>query len=89
MDDQGRMPPQTRLGPVALAVSRLAPMLEFYRAALGMALLRRGNGEVELGAQARFFALGGYHHHVGVNTWAGKELPPRAADQLGLLYYSF
>jgi catechol 2,3-dioxygenase len=39
--------------------------------------------------QAKFFATGGYHHHIGSNIWMGRNISAMAENDLGLAYYSF
>src|SRR6267142_687662 len=66
--------PRTRIGHVHLTVSDLDRALAFYRDVLGF--------EVKscYGRDAVFLSAGGYHHHIGLNTWAGRgrRRPPRA-----------
>lgn len=64
--------PQTRIGHVHLKVADLERALAFYCGVLGFALTQR------YGAQAAFVSAGGYHHHIGLNTWesAGGSPPP-------------
>ena len=64
--------PQTRIGHVHLRVADLERALAFYCGVLGFALMQR------FGAQAAFVSAGGYHHHIGLNTWesAGGSPPP-------------
>ncbi|MFD6318897.1 VOC family protein [Methylorubrum thiocyanatum] len=66
------IPPQTRIGHVHLKVADLERALAFYCGVLGFALTQR------YGAQAAFVSAGGYHHHIGLNTWesAGGSPPP-------------
>ncbi|HEY9083482.1 MAG TPA: VOC family protein, partial [Vicingaceae bacterium] len=58
-----KIPAQTRIGHVHLKVADLNRSLEFYRDLLGF--------EVTMlyGSQAAFISAGGYHHHIGLNTW--------------------
>lgn len=72
------MPAGTRLGHVHLHVADLDAALAFYRDVLGFELQQM------YGAQAAFVAAGGYHHHVGLNTWRGVGAPPPPADSIGL-----
>jgi catechol 2,3-dioxygenase len=67
-----RLPAGTTMGHVHLRVSDVPAAVAFYRDALGFALM------AQLGGQAAFLAAGGYHHHVGLNTWesAGAGPPP-------------
>ncbi|HND62663.1 MAG TPA: VOC family protein [Opitutaceae bacterium] len=62
-----------RIGHVHLKVSDLDRALRFYRDVLGFSLMQR------FGSQAAFLSAGGYHHHLGLNTWesAGARPPPR------------
>ena len=61
-----------RIGHVHLKVADLDRALAFYCGVLGFALQQR------LGTQAAFISAGGYHHHIGLNTWesAGGSPPP-------------
>jgi catechol 2,3-dioxygenase len=77
------LPKGTVMGHLHLQVDGLESASGFFQRALGM------DWVMDLGAQARFFAVGGYHHHIGVNTWAGEGIPPRAPQQPGLLGYTF
>src|SRR2546426_503561 len=58
--------PRTRIGHVHLTVSDLDRALTFYRDVLGFEVTTR------YGQEAVFLSAGGYHHHIGLNTWAGK-----------------
>lgn len=64
--------PHTRIGHVHLRVADLDRALDFYCGVLGFALMQR------YGTQAAFVSAGGYHHHIGLNTWesAGGTPPP-------------
>src|SRR4051812_14010233 len=74
MSDQPITPihPQTRIGHVHLKVADLDRALRFYRDVLGFEETQR------YGTQAAFLSAGGYHHHIGLNTWesAGGSPPP-------------
>jgi catechol 2,3-dioxygenase len=77
----------TRIGHVHLKVADLARAIEFYRDVLGFALTQR------YGDSAAFLSAGGYHHHIGLNTWeslGGSPPPPRATGlyHLAILYPS-
>src|SRR5947209_6821878 len=61
--------PQTRIGHVHLTVADLHRALAFYRDVLGFELT------LKYGADAVFLSAGGYHHHIGLNTWAGPGAP--------------
>src|SRR5690606_14332011 len=69
MDDY-KIPPQTHIGHVHLKVSDLNRALAFYRDLLGFELTTM------YGDQAAFLSAGGYHHHIGLNTWHSKGQPP-------------
>lgn len=64
--------PQTRIGHVHLKVADLERAIAFYHGVLGFELTQR------YGSQAAFLSAGGYHHHLGLNTWEslGGEPPP-------------
>ena len=66
------LPAATTMGHVHLKVAAIPETVAFYRDGLGLALM------AELGPYAAFLAAGGYHHHVGANTWesAGASAPP-------------
>ena len=71
-------PGDTVMGHVHLQVSQIPPSVEFYRDVLGFGLM------AEYGGQAAFLSAGGYHHHVGANTWrsGGAGPPPAGAAAL-------
>ena len=78
-----RLPPDVDVGHVHLKVSDLERAVAFYRDALGFEVTQR------FGAQAAFLGAGGYHHHVGLNTWEshGGARPPRGST--GLYHAAF
>ena len=67
-----------RMGHIHLHVARLEPAIAFYREGLGLKLVQR------YGDQAAFLAAGEYHHHIGINTWAGLGAAPPHPDSPGL-----
>ena len=71
-------PAGTTMGHVHLQVSQIPDSVEFYRDLLGFGLM------AEYGGQAAFLSAGGYHHHVGANTWrsGGAGAPPPGAAAL-------
>lgn len=71
------------IGHVHLKVSDLSDTEAFYTEGLGLSL------KTNLGDQAKFFAIGGYHHHLGTNVWMGRDVPPMGKHDLGLHYYTF
>jgi catechol 2,3-dioxygenase len=74
------MDPNTVMGHMHLHVSNLPAALQFYRDVVGFDLIMDWN-------QASFLSAGGYHHHLGVNTWAGVGVPPHPDDAVGLRHY--
>ncbi len=70
--------PDVRIGHIHLKVSDLERALAFYCGILGFELMQR------YGAQAAFISAGGYHHHIGLNTWEslGGSPPPRGSTGL-------
>lgn len=76
-------PAGTRIGHVHLKVSDLERSIAFYRDVIGLEVMQR------YGTQAAFLSAGGYHHHLGLNTWesAGGPRPPRNA--VGLYHTAF
>ncbi len=81
MDDRTptpRLDPRTDIGHVHLKVADLDRSIGFYRDVLGFEVMGR------LGDQAAFLSAGGYHHHIGLNTWEsrGGSPPPRHATGL-------
>jgi catechol 2,3-dioxygenase len=74
--------PQARVGHVHLTVSDLDRALAFYRDALGFAVT------ATYGRDAVFLAAGGYHHHIGLNTWAGRGAPRPAQGTTGLYHFA-
>jgi catechol 2,3-dioxygenase len=70
--------PHVRIGHVHLKVADLERALKFYCDVLGFELQQR------FGSQAAFISAGGYHHHIGLNTWesAGGSPPPRGCTGL-------
>lgn len=74
------VPRQTRIGHVHLKVSNLEKSLQFYRDLLGFELTTL------YGEQAAFLSAGGYHHHIGLNTWQSEDAQPAAAFGVGLYH---
>lgn len=75
-----RIPPQTGIGHVHLKVSDLERSLAFYQGLLGFTVTQR------YGTQAAFLSAGGYHHHIGLNTWFSKEGNPPSRENTGLFH---
>jgi len=78
---QAGLPSGTRMGHVHLHVAHLADSERFYSEILGFELRQR------FGRTALFLAAGGYHHHIGLNTWAGVGAPPPPPGALGLRHF--
>jgi catechol 2,3-dioxygenase len=76
-----RLAPATTIGHVHLHVSRLDEAQRFYVDLLGFDLMQR------YGPSALFVSAGGYHHHVGLNTWAGVGAPPPPPGAIGLQHF--
>jgi catechol 2,3-dioxygenase len=74
------IPSGTRIGHVHLKVADIERALEFYCGVLGFTLMQR------FGAQAAFVSAGGYHHHIGLNTWESQGGQPPAAGTTGLYH---
>lgn len=74
------LPAQTRIGHVHLKVASLERSLDFYCGLLGFELI------TTYGDQAAFISAGGYHHHIGLNTWYSKDAPPAPAHYPGLFH---
>jgi catechol 2,3-dioxygenase len=72
--------PQTRIGHVHLKVADLDRALRFYSDVLGFDLEQR------LGSSAAFLSAGGYHHHIGLNTWESAGGSPPPAGTTGLYH---
>ena len=74
--------PQTRIGHVHLKVADLPRAIAFYRDALGFDLME------QMGSSAAFLSAGGYHHHIGLNTWESRGGPPPAPGTTGLYHFA-
>ncbi|HSL00298.1 MAG TPA: VOC family protein [Rubrobacteraceae bacterium] len=72
--------PKTRIGHVHLKVGNIERSLGFYRDVLGFEVTQW------YGEEAVFLSAGGYHHHIGLNTWAGRNVPPAPRDTAGLFH---
>ncbi|SON56591.1 Catechol-2,3-dioxygenase [Hartmannibacter diazotrophicus] len=72
-----KAPAGTRMGHIHLNVNDLTPTLSFYDGGLGLDLMATM-------PQALFVSAGGYHHHIGLNTWAAHAGPRREPGNLGL-----
>jgi catechol 2,3-dioxygenase len=72
--------PGVRIGHVHLKVADIDRALAFYCGVLGFTLMQR------IGPQAAFISAGGYHHHIGLNTWESRGGPPPPAGSTGLYH---
>jgi catechol 2,3-dioxygenase len=72
--------PAVRIGHVHLKVSDLQRSLDFYCGVLGFELVQR------IGDRAAFISAGGYHHHIGLNTWESRGGSPPAPGTTGLYH---
>lgn len=72
--------PATRVGHVHLKVADLDRALGFYRDVLGFELTQR------FGSSAAFLSAGGYHHHIGLNTWESAGGRPPVSGMTGLYH---
>ena len=77
------IPSETRIGHVHLHVRNVDEAVDFYHGVIGFDLMGKAQA-----MQAAFVSAGGYHHHVGLNTWQGEGAPPPPADALGLRYFA-
>jgi catechol 2,3-dioxygenase len=74
------VPAGTRIGHVHLKVADLERALEFYRDLLGFEV------QQYYGESAVFISAGGYHHHIGLNTWYSKGAAPAPVNTAGLFH---
>jgi catechol 2,3-dioxygenase len=75
-----KVPSGTRIGHIHLKVADLDKALAFYQGLLGFEIMQR------YGTQAVFISAGGYHHHIGLNTWYSKNAPPAPQRACGLFH---
>jgi len=80
MEGEYIIPAETRIGHVHLKVANLERSLKFYKELLGFELTTM------YGTQAAFISAGGYHHHIGLNTWHSKDAPPAPVNGVGLYH---
>ena len=77
------IPPETRLGHMHLHVRNVDEAVSFYHGVLGFDVMG-----VSCSFQAAFVSAGGYHHHIGLNSWLGEGAPPPPKDAVGLDYFT-
>ena len=75
-----KIPDRTLIGHVHLKVADLQQSLDFYCGILGFEITTM------YGSEAAFISAGGYHHHIGLNTWYSKNSPPAARNAVGLFH---
>jgi catechol 2,3-dioxygenase len=75
--------PQTRVGHVHLKVADLERAIAFYQGVLGFDVMQ------QYGPQAAFLSAGGYHHHIGLNTWESAGGTPPPPGHTGLYHTAF
>ncbi len=78
--EAGPIDPRVRIGHVHLKVADLERSLAFYHGVLGFEVTQR------MGRQAAFVSAGGYHHHIGLNTWESAGGHPPAPGTTGLYH---
>lgn len=74
------IPAETKIGHVHLKVADINRSLEFYCGMLGFELM------MMYGTNAAFISAGGYHHHIGLNTWYSKGSAPAPVNSVGLFH---
>ncbi len=77
------VPPETRMGHVHLHVRNIEEAVDFYHGIIGFDVMG-----VAKAFRMAFVSAGGYHHHLGLNTWQGEGAPPPPADAAGLRYFT-
>lgn len=81
-DPPAMIHPDARIGHVHLKVANLERAVAFYRDVLGFEVT------ASYGDQAAFLSAGGYHHHIGVNTWSSEGAPPPPLRSTGLYHFA-
>jgi len=74
--------PKARIGHVHLTVADLEKAINFYTDMLGFSVTAR------FGKSAAFLSSGNYHHHIGLNTWAGNDITPPPPGHSGLYHFA-
>ncbi len=77
------VPPETRMGHIHLHVRDIKEAVDFYHGLIGFDVM---GAATEF--QMAFVSAGGYHHHLGLNTWQGVGAPPPPADAVGLRHFT-
>lgn len=82
MSENYKIPKGARVGHIHLKVSDIQRSLEFYCDLLGFDLVTK------MGEEAAFISAGGYHHHIGLNTWYSKDASPPPIKSTGLFHFA-
>jgi catechol 2,3-dioxygenase len=77
------IPPETRMGHIHLHVRNIEEAVDFYHGVIGFDLMG-----IAKAFRMAFVSAGGYHHHIGLNTWQGEGAAPPPADALGLRHFA-
>jgi len=77
------VPPETRMGHIHLHVRDIDEAVNFYHGVIGFDVMG-----VARPFRMGFVSAGGYHHHIGLNTWQGEGAPPPPADAAGLRHFT-
>jgi catechol 2,3-dioxygenase len=77
------LPPETRVGHMHLHIRNVNEAVDFYHGLIGFDVIGLAKP-----FGVAFVSAGGYHHHIGLNTWQGEGAPPPPADALGLRYFT-
>jgi len=77
------IPPETKMGHIHLHVRDIPEALDFYHGVLGFDIMGHAK-EFHMA----FVSAGGYHHHIGLNTWQGVGAPPPPPDAVGLRHFT-
>ena len=75
-----KVPAEAKIGHVHLKVADIERSLQFYRDILGFEIMQY------YGSSAVFLSAGGYHHHIGLNTWHSKNTGPAPINTVGLYH---
>jgi catechol 2,3-dioxygenase len=76
------IPPETRMGHIHLHVRNIEEAVDFYHGVIGFDVMG-----IAKAFRMAFVSAGGYHHHIGLNTWQGEGAPPAPANALGLRHF--
>jgi catechol 2,3-dioxygenase len=75
--------PETKIGHIHLHVHDINEAVDFYHGVIGFDIMG-----ISKGIGMAFVSAGGYHHHIGLNTWQGRGAPPPPTDALGLRHFT-